>query len=185
MLYLKTYLADEAKKAVEGYFFRNSDQAYQGIWDVLEESDESHGIVKCPNFAAKASDEKTTFIRENHLCFGCLRKGHVTKECKVRHSCEMRNYLRFLCGMDCFGPFVTKQGRKEHKSHAGGVWERQIRTIRNVLNASISQHVYGYHPRQRVGSEAEGGCIPLMSRVMRVCHLRQGPSPYVHNLHGR
>lgn len=34
-LYLKSYLAGEAKKAVEGYFFRNSDQAHQGIWDVL------------------------------------------------------------------------------------------------------------------------------------------------------
>uniref|UniRef100_A0AAV2IWA3 Uncharacterized protein n=1 Tax=Knipowitschia caucasica TaxID=637954 RepID=A0AAV2IWA3_KNICA len=56
-------------------------------------------------------------------------------------------------------------------------------TIHGSSNGTT--HVYGYHPRQRVGSEAEGGCIPLMPCVMRVCHLRQGPSPNVHNLHGR
>ncbi|XP_013873851.1 uncharacterized protein LOC106524553, partial [Austrofundulus limnaeus] len=49
--------------------------------------DELHGVAKCPSFATKTIDEKKVFIRENHLCFGCLRKGHVTKECKVRHSC--------------------------------------------------------------------------------------------------
>ncbi|XP_024119479.1 uncharacterized protein LOC112140697 [Oryzias melastigma] len=49
--------------------------------------DEKHGIVKCSSFAAKSMEEKTTFIRENRLCFGCLRRGHITKECKARHTC--------------------------------------------------------------------------------------------------
>ncbi|KAI7794630.1 hypothetical protein IRJ41_016937, partial [Triplophysa rosa] len=81
-------------------------------------------------------------------------------------------------GMDCFGPFLIKQGRSTYKrygllnelreafkevdtgrltiflsekqcdfamnapraSHAGGVWERQIRTIRSVLSAILVQH---------------------------------------------
>lgn len=46
MLYLKNYLAGEAKKAVEGYFFRNTDQAYQGIWDVLQERYGSPFVVQ-------------------------------------------------------------------------------------------------------------------------------------------
>lgn len=37
--------------------------------------DETHGVVKCPTFAAKTTDEKKVFIHENHLCFGCLRKA--------------------------------------------------------------------------------------------------------------
>ncbi|XP_073718035.1 uncharacterized protein [Misgurnus anguillicaudatus] len=49
--------------------------------------DETHGVVKCPAFAAKTPDEKKAFILENHLCFGCLRKGHITKACKRRHTC--------------------------------------------------------------------------------------------------
>lgn len=31
MLYLKNYLAGEARKAVEGFFYRNSEDAYQGV----------------------------------------------------------------------------------------------------------------------------------------------------------
>lgn len=34
-------------------------------------------------------DDKRAFIYEHHLCFGCLRKGHITKECKWRHTCSM------------------------------------------------------------------------------------------------
>ncbi|RXN04345.1 hypothetical protein ROHU_012986 [Labeo rohita] len=34
---LKTYLGGEARKAVEGFFYRNSEDAYKGAWKVLEE----------------------------------------------------------------------------------------------------------------------------------------------------
>ena len=51
--------------------------------------DDSHGIVKCPTFAARTADEKKVFIQENRLCFGCLRKGHVSKDCKGRHTCNI------------------------------------------------------------------------------------------------
>lgn len=37
MLYLKSYLAGEARKAVEGFFYRNSEDAYQGAWEILQE----------------------------------------------------------------------------------------------------------------------------------------------------
>ncbi|RXN10003.1 hypothetical protein ROHU_031096 [Labeo rohita] len=37
MFYLKNYLVGEARKAVEGYFYRNSEDAYQGAWKVLQD----------------------------------------------------------------------------------------------------------------------------------------------------
>lgn len=43
--------------------------------------DELHGIAKCPVFAAKPMVDKKSFIHQNHLCFGCLPKGHITKDC--------------------------------------------------------------------------------------------------------
>ncbi|KAK7909491.1 hypothetical protein WMY93_014175 [Mugilogobius chulae] len=49
---------------------------------------EDHAITKCPAFAAKSVEDKKAFIHENKLCFGCLRKGHVTKDCKRRHTCN-------------------------------------------------------------------------------------------------
>ncbi|KAG5266126.1 hypothetical protein AALO_G00250060 [Alosa alosa] len=49
--------------------------------------DETHSVVKCPTFAAKSLEDKKAFIRENNLCYGCLRKGHNSKDCKTRHTC--------------------------------------------------------------------------------------------------
>ncbi|XP_039907300.1 uncharacterized protein LOC120746094 [Simochromis diagramma] len=50
---------------------------------------ETHGISKCPIFTAKSVEDKRAFIHENRLCFGCLRKGHITKDCKRRHTCNI------------------------------------------------------------------------------------------------
>lgn len=36
-LYLKSHLAEEARKAVEGFFYRNADDAYRGAWAVLQD----------------------------------------------------------------------------------------------------------------------------------------------------
>ena len=49
---------------------------------------ETHGITRCPIFTAKSAEDKKAFIHENRLCFGCLRKGHMTKDCKRRHTCN-------------------------------------------------------------------------------------------------
>lgn len=37
MFYLKNYLAGEARKAVEGFFYRDSESAYSGAWKVLQD----------------------------------------------------------------------------------------------------------------------------------------------------
>ncbi|XP_042596033.1 uncharacterized protein LOC122139888 [Cyprinus carpio] len=58
---------------------------------------EAHNITKCPTFAAKSSEDKKAFICENRLCFGCLRKGHMTKDCKRRHTCSICSRRHTTC----------------------------------------------------------------------------------------
>ncbi|XP_049318702.1 uncharacterized protein LOC125780534 [Astyanax mexicanus] len=48
---------------------------------------ESHSIHKCQMFANKSMKDKRSFIFDNSLCFGCLRKGHNSKECKNKATC--------------------------------------------------------------------------------------------------
>lgn len=58
---------------------------------------ETHSISKCPIFAEKPMDDKRSFIRENHICFGCLRKGHISKDCKRRHICGTCSFHHPTC----------------------------------------------------------------------------------------
>ncbi|XP_041422759.1 uncharacterized protein LOC108719567 isoform X1 [Xenopus laevis] len=50
---------------------------------------ENHSIHKCQQLKEKSPDEKKKFVLDNQLCFGCLRKGHVTKECKKKATCSV------------------------------------------------------------------------------------------------
>ena len=49
----------------------------------------SHYLPNCKDFMSKSPEEKTTFIRKSGRCFGCLRSGHISKECASRHKCNI------------------------------------------------------------------------------------------------
>ncbi|XP_028314916.1 uncharacterized protein LOC114470784 [Gouania willdenowi] len=50
--------------------------------------DERHQLSKCHSFSEKSLDEKRTFVRDNKLCYGCLKVGHNAKDCRHRHTCD-------------------------------------------------------------------------------------------------
>ncbi|KAL0147546.1 hypothetical protein M9458_057147, partial [Cirrhinus mrigala] len=134
----------------------------------------------------KLSQTVASYIRQ---CVFCRKQRRPVEGQKMRDlpTERIEHSPPFTyCGMDVFGPFLTKQARKEYKrqikcdqgtnfvgaknelsaaqskidtdklttflaetqcdfvlntphaSHAGGVWERQIRTVRNVLNATLA-----------------------------------------------
>ena len=47
-----------------------------------------HSVVSCFAFASKNAEEKKKFVRDNRLCFGCLKIGHISKECRSRQTCD-------------------------------------------------------------------------------------------------
>ncbi|XP_060596015.1 uncharacterized protein LOC132750093 [Ruditapes philippinarum] len=47
-----------------------------------------HELDFCRKFLAKTVDERKDFARENKLCFGCLRSGHISKKCENRKKCK-------------------------------------------------------------------------------------------------
>ena len=48
----------------------------------------SHSLQKCDKFAGLSYQDRCNHVRENRLCFGCLRYGHKSSDCKNRHRCE-------------------------------------------------------------------------------------------------
>ena len=51
--------------------------------------EESHFIYKCKTFCDKSVEDKKKFIMDNNLCFGCLRRGHKSKDCKKKATCNI------------------------------------------------------------------------------------------------
>ena len=49
---------------------------------------EGHNLHKCKIFSGKTLTEKQQFVQQNNLCFGCLKKGHPSKDCRRKSICE-------------------------------------------------------------------------------------------------
>lgn len=61
-----------------------------------------HTLDLCEKFGGlRSPDEKLVFLKERGLCFACLRKGHMSKDCKNRLSCTT-----------CYGTHPTVLHRK-------------------------------------------------------------------------
>lgn len=50
--------------------------------------DSKHQLHRCPEFKRKALEERRKYVKENKLCYGCLRTGHHARDCRNRHSCD-------------------------------------------------------------------------------------------------
>ena len=48
-----------------------------------------HHLDACLKFKTEALEKRLEFVKENRLCFGCLKKGHASKDCRKRLTCSM------------------------------------------------------------------------------------------------
>ncbi|KAK0138796.1 hypothetical protein N1851_024658 [Merluccius polli] len=53
--------------------------------------DGAHCLEICNHFKKKTHREKLNLLKEKGLCFGCLCKGHMSKDCKDRLTCNICN----------------------------------------------------------------------------------------------
>ena len=50
---------------------------------------DNHSMDNCLEFENRTYDKKRELIKENNLCFGCLKKGHRSKDCFKRLTCSV------------------------------------------------------------------------------------------------
>ncbi|XP_026051006.1 uncharacterized protein LOC113037895 [Carassius auratus] len=51
--------------------------------------DDSHPLCKCPEFMVKSLKDRRSYVKDNKLCFGCMKPGHCAKDCRHRHTCDV------------------------------------------------------------------------------------------------
>jgi len=52
---------------------------------------DDHKLTKCETFLSKTLEAKNDFVKEHKLCWNCLSKGHMIKECKSQYRCRTNN----------------------------------------------------------------------------------------------
>ena len=64
-----------------------------------------HELENCPEFLKMSVEERTAFARTKGLCFACLTKGHMTRQCEQKKQCTI-----------CKKPHVTALHFKDRPS---------------------------------------------------------------------
>jgi hypothetical protein len=54
----------------------------------------NHVLEECDILRCKPYKERIRFLMEKRFCFGCLREGHIAKNCMDRATCKIANCLR-------------------------------------------------------------------------------------------
>ncbi|XP_048020447.1 uncharacterized protein LOC125251470 [Megalobrama amblycephala] len=68
---------------------KNEQKPTKGNYNIcLFCKDSKHKIHSCFKFVAKPLEEKRKYVKENKLCYGCMRPGHSAKDCRHRLSCD-------------------------------------------------------------------------------------------------
>ncbi|XP_077982843.1 uncharacterized protein LOC144437710 [Glandiceps talaboti] len=54
-------------------------------------SDSGHVLNSCLNFVSKPARYRSDFVKSKGLCYGCLKQGHLIRQCRARLSCDRCN----------------------------------------------------------------------------------------------
>ena len=57
----------------------------------------NHQLNDCLRFKTETLENRMNLVKENRLCFGCLRKGHMSSDCKKRLTCSTCNKKHPTC----------------------------------------------------------------------------------------
>ncbi|XP_041480432.1 uncharacterized protein LOC121427921 [Lytechinus variegatus] len=52
---------------------------------------QNHGLNECWDFNQKTLEQRRDLVKKEGLCFGCLSKGHMSKQCQKRAECKKCN----------------------------------------------------------------------------------------------
>ena len=55
---------------------------------------EPHRVADCSSFKDSSVSERYKMVKDSRLCYSCLHKGHITKDCRSKKKCEVNGCTR-------------------------------------------------------------------------------------------
>lgn len=83
-----------------------------------------HTMEVCEMLKLRPNKEKVEYMKDNGLCFGCLEKGHMSKACKKRMTCQICRKIH---------PTILHIETKEKQSQEPAQTERPDATMSSAL----------------------------------------------------
>lgn len=119
----------------------NSDEKDSATGCVFCEEN-GHSLHKCRRFMEENITERVKFVQEQKLCFGCLKSGHRSKDCKGRKTCRTCEKSHPSCLHD------DRSREERMAARAAGTeennWskkESQLNEAGNTMNEGIAHRV--------------------------------------------
>ena len=88
-----------------------------------------HDSLSCETARKLSLDERRDIVKRENVCFRCLRRGHISKKCRVSVKCEWCNnrHVLLMCST-----FYNKEGVAEHSSEV---------SLNSVVKASCDNNM--------------------------------------------
>ena len=97
-----------------------------------------HDLSECPSFTEIPYPDRHAFVISKRLCWGCLKWGHINKECRRKRSCKTCNGVH-PTSLHEDKPKESKEAGKEEKHPEASVSHRaDVRTGKTNVSVSHS-----------------------------------------------
>ena len=116
--------------------------------------EEAHFLEKCPKLRYQTYENRMKFIKEKKLCFVCLARNHVSKDCRRKRTCE-------ICGLG----HNTLTHRTEDRLENASMESRDAATTASSQNISVNTFNVECSATDQYGSVGRLNVIPVKVKV--------------------
>ena len=100
-----------------------------------------HLLNACARFKGETREQKMNFVKKNSLCFGCLRKGHMSSDCKKRLTCATCNKHHPTCLHEERYPKKPEEKKRSEEQESTSVRKTTSCTSQGASSVSTSMIV--------------------------------------------
>ncbi|XP_051803945.1 uncharacterized protein LOC127533924 [Acanthochromis polyacanthus] len=96
----------------------------------------THQLHKCPDLIKMTLENRKKYVKDNKLCYGCLKQGHSAKDCKRRLTCETCTKRHPSCLHD---DNYSNSQRKETRVSADNATQGNAPESATVLSLNVAR----------------------------------------------